>query len=168
MYNVGDTVVYPAHGAGKIEAIEEVKMSDAVSRYYIMRIPFGDMKVLIPVDGAEKIGVRDVIEQKTADEVIEFFRETEDGETANWNKRFRENMSKVKSGNIFEVAGVVKSLMLRDTKKGLSTSERKMLANAKQIMVSELVIAKGITFQYVDNLLKQIVNDEQSRPAEAN
>lgn len=162
MYSIGDNVVYPLHGAGVIERIEEREIGGEVKRYYVMRIPFGDMKVLLPVDGAEKIGVRDVIACDDADKVIDYFKSFETGTIPNWNKRFRENMLKIKSGNIYEVAGVVKSLMMRDAEKGLSTGERKMLANAKQILISEIVIAKGSTFKDIDSELQSIVKGEQA------
>lgn len=160
MYSIGDSVVYPLHGAGIIEAIEEREVEGLMHRYYAMRIPLGDMKVLIPVEGAEKIGVRTIIPSQEADRVIEEFKVVEIDSNHNWNKRFRENMVKIKSGNIFEVAAVVKSLMMRDKAKGLSTGERKMLSNAKQILISELVISKQTTYEAVDTELKSIVEAE--------
>ncbi len=160
MYSIGDSIVYPLHGAGIIEAIEEREVSGLVHRYYAMRIPLGDMKVLIPIDGAEKIGVRDIIASDEADKVIEEFRNVEIDTNLNWNKRYRENMVRIKSGNIYEVAGVVKSLMMRDKTKGLSTGERKMLANAKQILISEIVMSKDTTYEVVDGQLKDIIDEE--------
>lgn len=160
MYSIGDSVVYPSHGAGVIEEIEEREIEGIVHRYYAMRIPLGDMKVLIPVDGAEKIGIRDIISSNEADNVIENFRICEIDACHNWNKRFRDNMVKIRSGNIYEVASVVKGLMIRDKSKGLSTGERKMLANAKQILISEIVIAKQTTYDAVDKELRSIVEEE--------
>ncbi|MBQ8002860.1 MAG: CarD family transcriptional regulator [Clostridia bacterium] len=160
MYSIGDSIVYPLHGAGIIEAIEEREVSGLMHRYYAMRIPLGDMKVLIPIDGAEKIGVRDVINADEADKVIEEFRGVEIDANLNWNKRYRENMTRIKSGNIYEVASVVKSLMMRDKEKGLSTGERKMLANAKQILISEIVMSKQTTYAVVDQQLKDIVEEQ--------
>ena len=160
MYSIGDSVVYPLHGAGVIEAIEEHEVAGLVHSYYAMRIPLGDMKVLIPVEGAEKIGVRDLISAEEADKVIEEFKVVETDANRNWNKRFRENMVKIKSGNIYEVASVVKSLMMRDKSKGLSTGERKMLSNAKQILISEIVISKNTTYEAIDSTLRGIVEAE--------
>lgn len=167
MYSVGDSVVYPLHGAGIIEAIEEREVSGLMHRYYAMRIPLGDMKVLIPVEGAEKIGVRDIISPDEADRVIEEFKVVEVDANRNWNKRFRENMVKIKSGNIYEVASVVKSLMMRDKSKGLSTGERKMLSNAKQILISEIVISKGKTYEEIDKELKGIIEEEMLQESKA-
>ena len=163
MYSVGDNIVYPSHGAGVIENIEAREIEGVMHHYYVMRIPLGDMKVLIPVDGTDKIGVRDVIPASEADNVIEYFKVSEIDANHNWNKRFRENMVKIRSGNIKEVASVVKSLMVRDKTKGLSTGERKMLANAKQILISEIVISKKTTYEAVDEELKSIIDEELSK-----
>ncbi len=159
-YNVGDVVVYPVHGAGTIEAIEEQQVFGKVKKYYIMKMPCGDMKVLIPMDNIDNIGIRDVISCAEADNVINSFAEADLKINSNWNKRIRENLVKIKSGNIYEVAGVVKSLMVRDRQKGLSTGERKMLANAKQIFISELVLAKKTTNEKIERILSDIVDIE--------
>jgi len=162
IYNIGDKIVYPMHGAGIIESIEHREIMGAKQEYYIMRIPIGDMKVMIPVANAEEIGIRDVIDQQEADKVIANFKECSTEMDANWNKRCRENSAKIKSGNIYEVAQVVKSLMFRDKTRGLSTGERKMLNNAKQIMVSELVMAKAAKQSEIENIMNEIVNSELS------
>ncbi|MBR5535191.1 MAG: CarD family transcriptional regulator [Clostridia bacterium] len=164
MYSIGDSVVYPLHGAGVIEAIEECEIGGLVHSYYAMRIPLGDMKVLIPVDGAEKIGVRDIIAPEEADKVMDEFRIVDIDTNLNWNKRYRENMVRIKSGNIYEVASVVKSLMMRDKTKGLSTGERKMLANAKQILISEIVMSKKTTYDAVDKALRDVIEEEMQKP----
>ena len=157
-YNIGDAIVYPMHGAGVIEGIEEKEVLGSLREYYIMRMPYGDMKVMIPLNNLEGIGIRDVISGAEADEVLESFVSVEIAVNANWNKRFRENMVKIKSGNIYEVGAVLKSLMLRDRSKGLSTGERKMLSNARQIFISEMVMAKGSTDGEIEQLLTDIVD----------
>lgn len=158
MYNVGDTVVYPMHGAGVIEEIEEHEVLGKVQKYYVMKIPYGNMKVLLPMNNASGIGIRDVISSDEANEVINQFDSVDMAVNTNWNKRIRENMVKIKSGNIYEVGAVVKSLMVRDRKKGLSTGERKMLANAKQIFISELVLAKKSTNDEIERELISIID----------
>ncbi|MGM9550881.1 MAG: CarD family transcriptional regulator [Clostridia bacterium] len=160
MYSIGDSIVYPLHGAGVIEAIEEREVMGLMHSYYVMRIPLGDMKVLIPVEGIEKIGIRDIISPEESDKVLEEFKHAELDGNRNWNKRFRENMVKIKSGNIYSVASVVKSLMVRDKEKGLSTQERKMLANAKQILISEIVISKNVSYNDVEQELLGIVETQ--------
>lgn len=167
MYGVGDSIVYPLHGAGVIEAIEEHEFEGSVRSYFAMRIPLGDMKVLIPVDGLEKIGVRDIIPPEEADKLIEEFKAAEAESNLNWNKRYRENVAKIKSGNIYQVAGVVKGLMIRDKTKGLSTGERKMLANAKQILISEIVMSKNTTYEWVDKKLREIVEEQMTEKPKA-
>lgn len=140
MYAIGDKIVYPMHGAGVIEAIEERVVLGKKQNYYIMRIPAGDMTVMIPEDMCKEIGVRFIIGRDEAGKVLEAFRDIPVVEDNNWNKRHRDNMIKIKSGDIYQVIAVVKELMLRDKQKGLSTSERKMLSSAKQIVISELVL----------------------------
>lgn len=145
MYNIGDKIVYPMHGAGVIESIEEKEILGKKQSYYILKMPIGDMKLMIPTDNAVDAGVREV----SADDIIESVISTFESplgldNITSWNKRYRENMNKIKSGDIFEVADVVKSLVLREKEKGLSTGERKMLSNAKQILISELVLVKDI------------------------
>ena len=159
-YNIGDKIVYPVHGAGVIESIEDREIMGEKKEYYIMRMPIGDMKVMIPVANAEEIGIRDVIDKSEADKVIKNFKECSTEMDSNWNKRSRENTAKIKSGNIYEVSKVVKSLMFRDKTRGLSTGERKMLNSAKQIMVSELVMAKAVRQSEIENIINEIVNAE--------
>lgn len=160
MYNIGDSVVYPTHGAGVIEDIEVKEVLGKEQSYYVMRIPIGDMKVMIPMANAKEIGMRDVIDKDKAEEVMRAFRSVETDVIQNWSKRFRDNMVRIKSGNIFEVSAVVKSLMLRDRQKGLSTGERKMLSNAKQIMISEIVVATGNDRDSIEKRLSGMIDDE--------
>lgn len=141
MYHIGDKIVYPMHGAGVIESIEEREVLGKKKTYYIMRMPSGDMTAMIPTEGCDDIGVRFVISREEAQNVLETFKTTPIYEDNNWNKRHRENMLKIKSGDIYQVLNVVKDLMYRDRAKGLSTSERKMLNSARQILVSELVLS---------------------------
>lgn len=141
MYSVGDKIVYPMHGAGVIESIEERLVLGKKQTYYIMRISAGDMTVMLPANSCEEIGVRDIITKAEAQKVLENFKCSPVFEDNNWNKRHRNNMIKIKSGDIYQVSEVVKELMLRDRQKGLSTSERKMLTSAKQIVISELVMS---------------------------
>ena len=162
MYKIGDSVVYPMHGAGIIEDIEIKEVLGKKQSYYVVRMPIGDMKVMVPMDNAIDVGMRDVIGKSEAEKVLKAFRTVETDVIQNWNKRFRENMVKIKSGDIFEVAAVVKGLMLRDKEKGLSTGERKMLSNAKQILISEIVVATGNDHQSIEDRLWEMVDEELS------
>ena len=160
MYKIGDSVVYPMHGAGIIEDIEVKEVLGKEQSYYVVRMPIGDMKVMVPMDNAAGVGMRDVIDKAEAEKVLCAFRTVETDVIQNWNKRFRENMVRIKSGDIFEVAAVVKSLMLRDREKGLSTGERKMLSNAKQILISEIVVATGNDHETIENRLIGMIDEE--------
>ena len=160
MYKIGDSVVYPMHGAGVIEDIEQKEILGKLQSYYVMRMPIGDMKVMVPMDSAVEIGMRDVICKSQAEKVLESFRTSETDVIQNWSKRFRDNMGKIKSGDVFEVSGVVKSLMMRDRQKGLSTGEWKMLSNAKQILISEIVVATGATHDEIEQRLANMIDEE--------
>lgn len=142
MFNIGDKVVYPMHGAGIIESIEEKEILGEKRRYYVMKIPVGNMKVMIPMDNVGSIGLREVADQDLIEMVESILQEEETPMSTNWNQRYRANMDKIRSGDIVEVADVVRNLVLRERQKGLSTGERKMLDNARQILVSEIVLAK--------------------------
>ncbi|MBH8604813.1 CarD family transcriptional regulator [Thermoactinomyces sp. CICC 10522] len=157
MFNIGDKVVYPMHGAGIIEAIEEKEILGERQKYYVMRMPIGDMKVMVPLNNVENIGLREVVDHSTVDKVLERMKKRDIKDTLNWNRRYRANLDKMRSGDIYEVADVVRSLMVRDEEKGLSTGERKMLENAKQILISELALARDLdeaaAFKLIDGIL---------------
>lgn len=156
-FNIGDKVVYPMHGAGIIEAIEEKEVLGEKQTYYIMKLPIGDMKVMIPTDNVAEIGLRQVIDNEDVAKVFEILRGEKSNMSQNWNRRYRANMEKIKSGDIFEVAEVVRNLAIRDREKGLSTGERKMLDNARQILISELVLAQDATEEEVEETLNQLL-----------
>jgi len=162
LFNVGDKVVYPMHGAGIIEAIEEKEILGEKKKYYIMRIPIGDMKVMIPMGNVDEIGLREVVDGKAIDQVLGILRDDQTIMSTNWNRRYRANLDKIKSGDIYEIAGVVRNLMLRDSEKGLSTGERKMLDNAKQILISELVLAKNLNQEEAFALLDNIISEKNA------
>lgn len=158
MYSIGDKVVYPMHGAGVIVSIEDRDILGEQKQYFVMQMPIDSAEVLIPVESLEKIGVRDVIDSTGADDVLRELRECEIEFNSNWNKRYRENMTKIKSGDIYEVARVVKALMLRDRDRGLSSGERKMLISARKILVSELIIAKNAEEAEIDECIVSIID----------
>lgn len=150
MFQVGDKIVHPMHGAGVVDSIVTKKVSGVVRDYYILKIPVGGMLVMIPTDNSQEIGVRPVVGKAEADQLIASMPDIEVDMTQNWNRRYRENMMRIKSGDLLEVARVVKGLMLRDEDRGLSTGERKMLHSAKQILISELVLSQNISYEDVE------------------
>jgi CarD family transcriptional regulator len=120
-------------------------------------MPYEDMTVMIPQEGCEKIGVRYIISEDEAKKVLEAFRTEKISEDENWNRRQRENVVKIKSGNIYEVLSVVKALMIREGTKGLSTSERKMLNMSRKILVSEIVMSGAASVSDVESILNDTV-----------
>ena len=157
MYNVGDKVVYPMHGAGEIVGIEEREILNEKQSYYILKMP-GEVKVMVPTSTAEEHGIRNVIDKSEAEKVINVLEQDETEMEKNWNKRYRENMDKMKSGNIYEIADVVRNLSFKQKEKGLSTGEKKMLNNAKQILVSELVLAEHANQDEVEEQIENKIN----------
>lgn len=157
MFNVGDKVVYPMHGAGTIEAIEEKDILGEKQAYYIIKMP-GEVKCMVPTAKAEEIGVRDIIDKETAGKVFKVLEQESTEMSMNWNKRYRDNMDKMKSGDAYEIADVVRNLSFKQKEKGLSTGEKKMLLNAKQILVSELTLAEHATKDEVEELVENTIN----------
>jgi len=155
LFAIGDKIVYPMHGAGVIEAIEEKEILGEKRRYYVLRMPIGDMKVMIPVANVSEIGLRPVVDEEGVAKVLDILQEKDTPMSSNWNKRYRSNLDKIKSGNIYELAEVVRNLSSRDKEKGLSTGEKKMLDNARQILISELVLAKNSEEKSIKDLLER-------------
>lgn len=153
MYNIGDKIVYPMHGAGIIEQIEEKVILGEKREYYVLRVPCGDMKIMIPVDKSDDIGVRPVISHHEMDEILAILRGESTEMSANWNRRYRENTDKLKTGDAREVAEVVRNLLRTDREKTLSTGEKKMLSSARQILVSEMILASDLDPAEADKLI---------------
>ena len=155
MFQVGDKIVHPMHGAGVIDSITTKKVNGVVRDYYILKLPVGGMLVMIPTENCAEIGVRPIVAPAEADKVIDALPAIEVESDSNWNRRYRENMLRLKSGDLLEVARVMKSLILRDGEKGLSTGERKMLHTAKQILISEIVLSESSSYEEVEGRIKQ-------------
>ena len=158
MFNIGDKVVYPMHGAGTIENIEEKDILGEKQNYYIIKMP-GEVKVMVPTAKAESIGVRDIIDKETASKVFEVLETDSTEMSVNWNKRYRDNMDKMKSGDACEIADVVRNLSFKQKEKGLSTGEKKMLLNAKQILISELTLANNTDKAEMEELVNAKINE---------
>lgn len=152
-FRVGDRIAHPMHGAGVIDSVVTRKINGKERDYYVLKLPAGDMLVMIPVDTSAAIGVRPIVGADEAEKILGSIPGLEIEMTQNWNKRYRENMLKIKSGNLLEVAAVVKGLMKRDKERGLSTGERKMLHSAKQILISEIVLSESASYEEVEERL---------------
>lgn len=150
MFSVGDKIVHPMHGAGVVDSIVEKCVNGVSRNYYVLKMPMGGMLVMIPTANSAEIGVRPVVGREEAERVIAAIPDMQVDMTQNWNRRYRENMLRLKSGNLLEVARVVKGLVLRDGQRGLSTGERKMLHSAKQILISEIVLAQSRSYEEIE------------------
>lgn len=158
MFKVGDKVVYPKHGAGTIIAIEEKEVLGAKQKYYIIKLPIGEMTAMLPTNKGDELGIRRVIDEDEVNDVINILKGDKSKMSKNWNRRYRNNLEKIKTGDIYEVTEVVRNLTLRDIEKGLSTGEKKMLNDAKQILISELVLAKEMEEEKVEAMISDIFN----------
>jgi CarD family transcriptional regulator len=157
MFMVGDKIVYPMHGAGIIEKIEEKKILGQTREYYILRVPCGDIKIMIPVDSSDEIGIRPIIPKSRLPEVFALLSAESTEMSSNWNRRYRENMEQLKTGDICKVAEVVRNLVRTDRAKKLSTGEKKMLTNAKQILISELILVGKMTYEEADQVIETAI-----------
>ena len=144
MYEVGDKVVYPHHGAGTVVKKEQREVLGQKREYLTIRIEHNDMTVQVPAENAEKVGLRTVIDEDMVTVVLKALTGNGTQMPKNWNRRFKHNRDKMKTGDILELAEVVRNLALRDAEKGLSTGEKQMFVKAKKILVSELMYAKGM------------------------
>ena len=156
-FQIGDKIAHPLHGAGVIDSIEQRRINGREREYFVMRLPVGEMRVMIPCDGCEEIGVRPIMSVEQLESLFSAIADIEISMTNNWNKRFRENMDRIKSGDLMEVAAVIKGLFHRESERGLSSGERKMLLSAKQILLSELVLAAECSFEEAETRLDACV-----------
>ena len=160
MFRIGDLVVHPMHGAGVIDDVVRERVAGSTKEYYVFKMPMGGLILKIPTENSQTIGIRKVISKAEADELLEAIPSIAVEHNANWNKRYQENLLRLKSGDLREVAQVIKGLMRRDTLRGLSTGERKMLHSAKQIMISELVLVLGSDYKSVEGQLDHAMSQK--------
>lgn len=163
MLHVGDKVVYPMHGAGVIAGIESCEVLGEGKSYYVLQMPLGNMKVMIPTDNAENIGLRDIASMTKVDEVRTVLEDEPERAMGSWNKRFHANIERMKSGDICDVAAVARNLILKDRRRRISSGERRLLDLAKQILISELVYACEKSPEEIEGWLESILaqNDYQ-------
>ena len=164
MFKIGDKIVYPMHGAGTIEAIEQREMLGDEKDYYIIKMPIGDMRLMVPTDKADDIGVREVSSKNISDEVFDILEQPKEKyvHDVNWSKRYNMNVEKIKSGEILEVAEVVRDLSHRHMERGLSIGEKKMLSTAKDILISEMVLSEGMSHDVLDEKIEEAIKESYS------
>jgi CarD family transcriptional regulator len=167
-YKVGDKVVYPHHGAGKVLKKEKKEVLGEVREYLTIKILHNDMTVMVPTASAGRAGLRRVIAEKAVQRVLAVLRDDISQMPKNWNRRFKHNRDKMKTGDIYELSEVVRNLAIRDFQKGLSTGEKQMFTRAKKILSSELMYALDMDEEeaesYLDDLLEQ-TNEQRSAAA---
>ena len=161
---IGDLIVHPMHGAGVIDDVVQEKVAGSTKEYYVFKMPVGGLTLKIPVSNCQAIGIRAIISPAEAEAFFEKIPMLEVEPNNNWNKRYQENLSRLKSGDLNEVARVVKGLMRRESRRGLSTGERKMLHNAKQIIVSEIALVQGGIYEEVEARLDRAVMQPAPHP----
>jgi CarD family transcriptional regulator len=157
MFQAGDTVVYPHHGAGRVLEIEEQDFQGESRRYYTIQILHSDMTVKVPVDSVERAGIRPVISEPMVEEVMGVLRDDPTKMPLNWNRRVKHNRDKIKTGDVLELADVIRNLALRDHEKGLSTGEKQMFNKARRILSSELMYAKDLNADDAISLLDGVL-----------
>lgn len=159
MFEVGDTVVYPQHGAGRVERKERKLVLGEEREYLTIRIIHSDMTLMVPSDGAEEAGLRKVMDDEMLERVVQVLEGASSEESETFSRRFRHNREKIKTGDVLELAEVIRNLTWRDRTKTLSTGERQMLSQAKRVLVSELAYARGTdevaAVEWLDALLDQ-------------
>jgi CarD family transcriptional regulator len=164
LYEVGDKVVYPHHGAGRIMKIEEKELLGELRSYLTIQILHNDMTVMVPVENADRAGLRRVVDVGVVEEVLAVLRGHPTKMPKNWSRRYKHNREKLKTGDIFEVAEVVRNLAVRHADKGLSTGEKQMFSKAKKILASELMYARNITEQEATEFLEGVLAEIHGDP----
>lgn len=156
MFGVGDVVVYPHHGAGIIEGISEKTVEGETRLYFVLNMCQGNLTVMVPFESTDRIGMRNIITKKEANKVLDVLGEELSPMPSNWNHRYKKNRDKLRSGDIFEVAEVVRNLTLRDMEKGLSSGEKRMLNQARDILASELMYAVEVEVDEAQRMIQEV------------
>ena len=157
MFNIGDKILYPVQGAGIISEVEQCEVLGVMKDYYNLLMPIGNITIRIPVGMLNQLGIRAIISKEEIKDVMAYFSNRDFEENYNWNKRYRENIEKLKTGSIYDAVDVYKVLAKREKEKGLSTGERKMFANTRQVLFSELMLAGDLDASTVEAMVKRAV-----------
>ncbi|MDD7362581.1 MAG: CarD family transcriptional regulator [Peptoniphilus sp.] len=160
MFEIGDKIVYPIHGAGVIVDIETKVILGKKKEYYVLKIPVNEMKVLVPLGSMDSVGIREIKTPEEMDKVLDVLRDTTiEKMPTNWNRRYRFHQDKIKTGDLEEIAKVIKNLECLDREKSLSTGERKILNNARQIILSEMVLVYDKSYDEVVKLVDETMEE---------
>lgn len=156
LFKVGDKVVYPHHGAGVVERVEVKDIQGERKRYFILSLCGGGLKITVPEESTKNVGMRSVIQKTEIKSVFRVLNEEQSQMPANWNHRYKKNRDKIRSGDVFEVAEVVRNLSIREREKGLSTGEKRMLSQARQILLSEIIYVLNIDGEKAAGMLDEV------------
>lgn len=160
-FRVGDKVVYPHHGAAVIEGTQKRMVEGETREYWVIRLSYGDLTLMVPTDGADEVGLRGVVPKNELEQVYKVLQSKKQAPApSNWSRRFKSHVEKLRSGDIYQVAEVVRNLSNRDKDKGLSAGEKRMLTKARQILVSELTFAAGVKEEKAEAMLDEILGTE--------
>ncbi|GAA1173902.1 CarD family transcriptional regulator [Nesterenkonia xinjiangensis] len=166
IFEVGETVVYPHHGAATIEEVKMRTIRGEEKMYLKLRVSQGDLTIEVPAENVDLVGVRDVVGKEGLEHVFDVLRAEYTEEPTNWSRRYKANLEKLASGDVNKVAEVVRDLWRRENDRGLSAGEKRMLAKARQILVSELALAKKLEEDAAEKLLDDVL-DEAPKPKDA-
>jgi len=159
VFRKGDTVVHPEHGAAVIEDLRERDFLGERKKYFVLRLAYGDLTLMVPVESTPDVGLRRVVAKKGVTKVLDVLRQDESKMASNWSRRFKNNIEKLRSGDIYQVAEVVRNLAIRERQKGLSAGEKRMLTKARQILVSELVFATGSDEEKAEGMIEKVLDE---------
>ncbi len=159
MFRKGDKVIFPHHGAAIIEDLTEREFLGEKKKYFVLRLAYGDLTLMVPVDSTEEVGLREVVSKREVKKVLDVLREDESRQPTNWSRRYKTNIEKIRSGDVYQVAEVVRNLAIRESEKGLSAGEKRMLVKARQILVSELVFAVGVPEDKAEGMIDKVLEE---------
>jgi CarD family transcriptional regulator len=159
VFRKGDTVVHPEHGAAVIEELRDREFLGEKRKYLVLRVAYGDLTLMVPVDSTEEVGLRQVVSKNEVKKVLKVLTENESSMAANWSRRFKNNMEKLHSGDPYQVAEVLRNLAIRDREKGLSAGEKRMIQKARQILISELSYATGKTEEDAEIMIDDVLDE---------
>jgi CarD family transcriptional regulator, regulator of rRNA transcription len=157
VFRKGDTVVHPEHGAAVIEELRDREFLGEKRKYLVLRVAYGDLTLMVPVDSTEEVGLRQVVSKNEVKKVLKVLTEDESSMAANWSRRFKNNMEKLHSGDPYQVAEVLRNLAIREREKGLSAGEKRMIQKARQILISELHYATGNSEEESEAMIDEVL-----------
>ena len=157
MFKIGDKIVYPMHGAGTIDSIEKKEFLGEVKDYFILKMPIGDMDISIPTSKINEMNIREVITKEEGDKVLKILDDDPSDMRNNWTVRYRQNQEILKTGDVFEIAKMVRNLAILDNDKGLSTTEKKLLNRSRRILASELVMAGSLKKEEAEAMIDESI-----------